>query len=80
MNSFVREVANNSHGAYLAIEELWRRGVILLPEDKKKWGCCGFGEVLRFLLSPFITVKQVPLAVAPPSPAQLAVSVGRSFA
>lgn len=35
---------------------------------------------MRFLLSPFIIVKQVPPAVAPPSPAQLAVSVGRSFA
>lgn len=51
-----------------------------LPEGKKKWGWCGFGEVLHFLLLLFITVKQVPPAAAPPSQAPLGVSVGRPFA
>jgi hypothetical protein len=79
---FLCQRSYNAHGAYLAIEEFsggGRQGVILLPEGRKKWGWCGFGEVLRSLPKPFITMKQVPPAVAPPSSDQRGVFVGRSF-
>lgn len=61
----------NSHRNYLAIEEFsgsgWR-GVILLPEGKKKWGWCGFVKVMHFLLSPFTSVNCAPSTIVPPSP------------
>jgi hypothetical protein len=49
----------------LAIKEFsggGRWGIILLPEGREKWGWCGFGKVLRFMLEPYHTVKQFPLA------------------
>jgi hypothetical protein len=60
---FLSQRSFNIHGTYLAIEEFnggGRRGFILLPEGKEKWGWCGFGKVLRFLLAPYLTVKQLP--------------------
>lgn len=66
----------NSHGNYLAIEEFcggWQRGVIpiLLPKGKKKWGWCGFFEVLCYMLSLFISVNHTSLADVPSLPAPL---------
>lgn len=58
VHSFAREVA-------ILMVPIWplrssvAAGCHSLPEGKKKWGWCGFGGVLHFLLSPFITVKQV---------------------
>jgi hypothetical protein len=52
----------NVYGTYLAIEEFngGRQGIIVLLEGKEKWGWCGFGKVLCFLLAPYLTVKQLP--------------------
>jgi len=64
--------SRNSHGAYMVIEEFsggGRTRVILLPEVRDLWGCCGFGRVLRLLLKPYITVTQFPSEVALSPPA-----------
>lgn len=34
--------------------------LIFFLEGKKKWGWCGFEEMLQYLLSPFTSMKQEP--------------------
>lgn len=41
----------------MAIEEFTsngRRGFVLIPDGKKKWGWCGFVEVLQYLFSIYL--------------------------
>jgi hypothetical protein len=66
--AFSGQWCSNSYGNYMTIEEFkggGRRGFILIPECKEKWGWVQ-GSVAIFVVS--ILVKPAPLSVASPLP------------
>lgn len=67
----------------MAIEEYnsgGQVGLILITEEKKKWGWYGFVEVLQFLSSPFIPTKRESPAVVLPVLMSLATPKKHTFA
>lgn len=64
----------------MAIEEFNGFGRILIPKGKKKWGWCGFVEMLQYLLSPFTSVTHAPPIIIVPLPSLKSVPTNHSFA
>ena len=78
LNALLGQHCCNNRANFMAIKEFngrGGRGFFLILEGKDKSGWYGFGEMLRFLLSPYLPMKPTP-----PLPEKLFVPVKHFYA